>query len=272
MNLEPSRKPVSKQMSYLHDLFHLEGKVAAVVGGTGALGSAIAGSLVRAGAQTAVIYQGNQKKAQEICDNLDPQGLKARPWQMDVRNEDSIVQTIADIGNHWQDVEILVNASGINSATSIMDIEDSEWDKIMDINLKGVYWTNRAVARNLIAKGKKGSIINLTSVSSEIPLSKVFVYGMSKAAVNNMTRYMAREWAPDIRVNSIMPGFFPGEQNREILSEERKQSIINHSAIKRYGDPEELCGAVVWLASDKASSFVTGAIVPVDGGFTAMSI
>lgn len=142
----------------------------------------------------------------------------------------------------------------------------------MDINLKEVFWTIRAVARNLIAKGKKGSFINLTSVSSDIPLSKVFVYGMSKSSINNMTRYLAREWAPDIRVNAIMPGFFPGEQNREILSEERTQAIKQHSAIKRYGDPDELCGAVLWLASHQTSSFVTGAIVPVDGGFTAMTI
>lgn len=259
-------------MSYLHDLFNLDGKVAAVVGGTGALGSAIAGSFARAGAHTAVVYQGNQKKAREICDKLVSEGLEARPWQMDVMKEDSIIQTISDIGSQWDDVEILVNASGINSATSIMDIDAAEWDKVMDINLKGVYWTNRAVARTLIAKGKKGSIINLTSVSSDIPLSKVFVYGMSKSAINNMTRYLAREWAPDIRVNAIMPGFFPGEQNSEILSEERKQSIIRHSAIKRYGDPDELCGAALWLASHQASSFVTGAIVPVDGGFTAMTI
>lgn len=272
MNHEPLTDPDKKQMSYLHDLFNLNGKVAAVVGGTGALGSAIAGSLARAGAHTAVIYQGNQKKAEEICDNLDSQGLTARPWRMDVTNEDSIIQTIADIGSQWNDVEILVNASGINSATSIMDIDGAEWDKIMDINLKGVYWTSRAVARNLIAKGKKGSIINLTSVSSDIPLSKVFVYGMTKAAVNNMTRYLAREWAPEIRVNAIMPGFIPGEQNRGILSEERRQAIIQHSAIKRFGEPDEMCGAVLWLASHKASSYVTGAIVPVDGGFTAMSI
>ena len=142
----------------------------------------------------------------------------------------------------------------------------------MDIHLSGVYITSRYVAKNLLSRKKKGSIINLTSVSSDIPLSKVFVYGMSKAALNNMTRYLAREWAPDIRVNAIMPGFFPGEQNRQILSEERRQAIISHSAIKRYGDPQELCGATLWLASDKASSFVTGAVIPVDGGFTAMTI
>ncbi len=259
-------------MSYLHDLFNLDGKVAAVVGGTGALGSAIAGALARAGAQTAVVYQGNKKKAEEICDKLDSEGLEARPWQMDVTKEESITQTVSAIGSHWHDVEILVNASGINSSTSIMDIEETEWNRIMDINLKGVYWTNRAVARNLISKGKKGSIINMTSVSSDIPLSKVFVYGMSKSAVNNMTRYMSREWAPDIRVNAIMPGFIPGEQNSGILSDERKQSILGHSAIKRYGEPDEMCGAALWLASDKASSYVTGAVVPVDGGFTAMSI
>ncbi len=259
-------------MSYLHHLFHLEGKVAAVVGGTGALGSAIAGALARAGARTSIIYQGNRQKAESICQVLQEEGLTAAHWKMDVRDEASIRQTVSDIASTWDDIDVLVNASGINSAAPIMKIDEEEWDKVMDINLKGVYMTNRAVARPLIEKGKKGSIINLTSVSSEIPLSKVFVYGMSKAAINNMTRFLAREWAPDIRVNAIMPGFFPGEQNREILSEERRKSVIRHSAIKRYGEPEELCGVVLWLASDKASSFVTGAVVPVDGGFTAMTI
>ncbi len=259
-------------MSYLHDMFNLEGRVAAVVGGTGALGSAIAGSLARAGARTAMIYQGSRQKAGEICNELISDGLTAGFWQMDVRNENSIHETVQEIRNEWDDIDILVNASGTNSATPVMEIDGEEWDRIMEINLKGVYWTNRAVARNLLKKGKKGSIINLTSVSSDIPLSKVFAYGMSKAAINNMTRFLAREWAPYIRVNAIMPGFFPGQQNREILTEERKQSIMQHSAIKRYGVPDELCGAVLWLASDKASSFVTGTIIPVDGGFTAMTI
>jgi len=259
-------------MNYIKEMFQLHGKVAAVVGGTGALGSAVSGALARAGARTAVIYQGNQLKAEEVCDTLTGEGCEAKPWKMDVGDETNVEKTIRDISSEWDDISVLVNASGVNSATSIMDITEKEWNRVMDINLRGVYITSRYVAKNLLSRKKKGSIINLTSVSSDIPLSKVFVYGMSKAALNNMTRYLAREWAPDIRVNAIMPGFFPGEQNRQILSEERRQAIISHSAIKRYGDPQELCGATLWLASDKASSFVTGAVIPVDGGFTAMTI
>lgn len=259
-------------MTYLHNLFNLEGKVAAVVGATGSLGSTIAGSLAKAGASTAILYQGNRNKAEALCSELEENGGTARHWKMDVSSEDSILDTVRGIELQWNSIDILVNASGINSDTPVLDIDEEEWNRILDINLKGFFYTSRAVARTLIEKKKKGSIINLTSVSSEIPLSKVFVYGMSKAAINNMTRFLAREWAPDIRVNAIMPGFFPADQNREILSDERRQAVIAHSAIKRFGEPDELCGAVLWLASDRASSFVTGAMIPVDGGFTAMTI
>jgi NAD(P)-dependent dehydrogenase (short-subunit alcohol dehydrogenase family) len=125
----------------------------------------------------------------------------------------------------------------------------------------------------MIEQGKGGSIINISSVSSGPPLSRVFTYSLSKAGVNNMTQYLSREWAPhNIRVNAIAPGFFPAEQNRKILTEERVASIFNHTPMNRFGDPEELIGATVWLASEKASSFVTGALIRVDGGYTAMTI
>jgi NAD(P)-dependent dehydrogenase (short-subunit alcohol dehydrogenase family) len=125
----------------------------------------------------------------------------------------------------------------------------------------------------MIEQKTGGSIINISSVSSEIPLSKVFTYSISKAGVNNMTKFLAREWAAhNIRVNAIMPGFFPAEQNRKILTEERRKSIFAHTPMARYGEPEELAGALLWLASDKASSFVTGTVIPVDGGFTGMTI
>src|SRR5690606_18365362 len=118
-----------------------------------------------------------------------------------------------------------------------------------------------------------GSIINISSISSGPPLSKVFTYGISKAGVNNLTQWLAREFAPHkIRVNAVIPGFFPAEQNRRILSKERVEAIVGHTPMKRLGDPEELAGVIVWLASDKASGFVTGALIPVDGGFSAMTI
>lgn len=125
----------------------------------------------------------------------------------------------------------------------------------------------------MINQGESGSIINISSASSEIPLSKVFTYSISKAGMNSLTKFLAREWAPHkVRVNAIAPGFFPAEQNRKILTEERKKSIFNHTPMDRYGEPEELAGAIIWLASDTAASFVTGEIIFVDGGFTAMTI
>lgn len=118
-----------------------------------------------------------------------------------------------------------------------------------------------------------GSIINISSVSSDPPLSKVFTYSASKAGMNNVTQYLSRELAPnDIRVNAIIPGFFPADQNKKILSEERMNDIMSHTPMQRFGDPDELQGAAVWLASEKASSFVTGALIRVDGGFGAMTI
>jgi NAD(P)-dependent dehydrogenase (short-subunit alcohol dehydrogenase family) len=125
----------------------------------------------------------------------------------------------------------------------------------------------------MVDAGRGGSIINISSVSSGPPLSKVFTYAVAKAGVNQITQFLARELAPhNVRVNAILPGFFPAEQNRKILTPERVAGIMNHSAMKRFGESCELVGAVVFLASDKASSFMTGSLMRVDGGFTAMTI
>jgi NAD(P)-dependent dehydrogenase (short-subunit alcohol dehydrogenase family) len=128
-------------------------------------------------------------------------------------------------------------------------------------------------ARRMVDRGRGGCIINISSDSSEIPLSKVLTYGVSKAGVNNLTRYLARELAPyRIRVNALLPGFFPAEQNRRILAPERVEAILRHTPLGRLGEPEELVGAIVWLASERAAGFVTGALICVDGGFSAMTI
>jgi NAD(P)-dependent dehydrogenase (short-subunit alcohol dehydrogenase family) len=127
--------------------------------------------------------------------------------------------------------------------------------------------------QHMVEQGDGGSVINIASVSSGPPLSKVFTYSISKAGVANLTQFLANEWAQHgVRVNAIAPGFFPAEQNRRVLTPERISSIMRHTPMGRFGEPEELAGAVVWLASERASSFVTGAIVRVDGGFTAMTI
>lgn len=260
-------------MSNVTELFNLQGKIAAVIGGSGILGGEMAQALAEAGAKTAVLYSGNIKGAENRANEIKKTGGEAMITKADVRNETSLKKAFREITDEWGGIDILVNAPGVNSTTDLMEITEEEWYKILDINMKGVFLASRIAAGYMIDQGRGGSIINITSASSEIPLTRVFTYSVSKAGIDTMTRYMAREWAPhNIRVNAIKPGFFPAEQNKKILDEERKKAIFSHTPMKRYGDPEELTGAVIWLASEKAASFVTGAIIPVDGGFTAMSI
>lgn len=260
-------------MSYLTDLFGLEGKVAAVIGGSGVLGGKMAQALTEAGAKTAVLYSGSKDSAEERAAEIEKAGGTAMIAKADVRDEPSLKETFKKINEKWGRIDILVNAPGVNSTTDIMEITEEEWHKILDINMKGVFLASRIAAEYMIDQGEGGSIINITSASSEIPLSRVFTYSVSKAGIDTMTRYLAREWAPhNIRVNAIKPGFFPAEQNKKILDEKRVESIMRHTPVKRFGRPEELSGAVIWLASENAASFVTGTIITVDGGFTAMSI
>ena len=260
-------------MSYLDDLFSLEGKVAAVIGGSGVLGGEMAQALSEAGAKTAVLYGSSKDDAEERAKEIEDAGGTAMIANADVRDESSLREAFQKINDEWGRIDILVNAPGVNSTTDLMEITEEEWNKILDINMKGVFLASRIAAEYMIVKGEGGSIINITSASSEIPLTRVFTYSVSKAGIDTMTRYMAREWAPhNIRVNAIKPGFFPAQQNKKILDEERVESIMRHTPANRFGKPEELGGTVIWLASEKAASFVTGAIVAVDGGFTAMSI
>lgn len=260
-------------MSYLTNLFSLKGKVAAVIGGSGVLGGEMAQALAEAGAKTAVLYSGNIEGAKERSAKIKEAGGTSMVAKADVRDESSLNETFKKINDKWGRIDILVNAPGVNSTTDLMEITEEEWYKILDINMKGVFLASRIAAEYMMDQGDGGSIINITSASSEIPCTRVFTYSVSKAGIDTMTRYMAREWAPHkIRVNAIKPGFFPAEQNKDILDEERVSSIFRHTPMKRFGEPDELAGAVVWLASENAASFVTGAIITVDGGFTAMSI
>jgi NAD(P)-dependent dehydrogenase (short-subunit alcohol dehydrogenase family) len=170
-------------------------------------------------------------------------------------------------------VDTLINAAGVNSATPFFEIGEQEWQRILDIDLKSVFLACQVFGKAMVDAGRGGSIINISSASSGPPLSKVFTYSVAKAGVNQITQFLANYLAPhNIRVNAILPGFFPAEQNRKILTEERVASIMGHTPMKRFGESSELVGAAVYLASPRAASFVTGSIVRVDGGFTAMTI
>jgi len=259
--------------SYVEEIFGLKEKVAVVVGGSGVLGGSVAEALSKAGANVVVVFNHGKETAEERVKKVKSAGGEAVAVHADASIKKDLEAARDEIIGKYKKIDILVNAPGINSPTPIFDIQEEEWEKILRVNLKGVFLSCQVFGKQMIEQKIKGSIINFSSVSSEIPLSKVFTYGISKAGINNMTRFLAREWAPNgIRVNAIMPGFFPAEQNRKILTEERRKSIFGHTPMGRYGEADELSGAMVWLASNKASSFVTGTVIPVDGGFTAMTI
>lgn len=256
----------------MSNLFDLTGKVAVALGGNSVLGSSIAKSLADHGAKVAIVGR-NQEKAEQIAQEINSSGKEAKAFYGDVTSKESIKTLAEDIEAWSGGWDIILNAPGKNSPTPFLELEMEEWDEIMDVNLKGLVFATQTFAQRMIDQGREGSIINISSVSSTTPLSKVFTYSASKAGVNNVTQFLAREFAPHgIRVNGIIPGFFPAEQNKKILSEERIASIMNHTPMNRFGEPEELQGAAVYLASNKASGFVTGTFLRVDGGFGGMTI
>jgi NAD(P)-dependent dehydrogenase (short-subunit alcohol dehydrogenase family) len=259
-------------MSYVEELFGLQGKTAVIIGGGGVLGSKMGEGLARAGADIAVLDL-NLQNAQKQAESFKSYGVQSLSIQADASNkqqlQDAAEAVLAQLGR----VDILLNAPGINSATPFFEIAEEEYENIMKINLKSMFLACQIFGKIMIQQGKGGSIINISSASSGPPLSKIFTYSVSKAGVNNLTQFLAREWAMHrIRVNALAPGFFPAEQNRKILTKERTEDIFRHTPMGRFGDPEELIGAVIWLASHKAASFVTGAVIRVDGGFTSMTI
>lgn len=258
-------------MSYVETLFSLKSRVAVVIGGGGVLAGAMAEGLAGAGAHI-VILDLNRENAQSKADAVAALGVRSLAVQVDAANREDLLKADQAVAEAFGRCDILVNAPGINSATPFFEITEEEWDKILRVNLKSMFLACQIFGKRMVAQGG-GSIINISSVSSGPPLSRVFTYSVSKAGVNNLTQFLAREWAPHkVRVNAIAPGFFPAEQNRKILSPERITDIMRHTPMNRFGEAEELVGAAVWLAADNASSFVTGAVIRVDGGYTAMTI
>lgn len=257
---------------FLQEMFGLEGKVAVVIGGGGVLGGVMAQGLAKAGASVAIVDINLENAKQKVL-AIEELGGQALAVYGDVSRKADIEKAEKEIIERFSKVHILINAPGINSGTPFFEITEEEWEKILNVNLKSMFFACQVFGKRMIDQQEGGSIINISSASSGPPLSKVFTYGISKAGVNNLTQFLAREWAPyRIRVNAILPGFFPAEQNRKLLTPERTQAIFNHTPMKRFGEPEELIGVVLWLASEKASSFVTGSLVRVDGGFSAVTI
>jgi NAD(P)-dependent dehydrogenase (short-subunit alcohol dehydrogenase family) len=204
---------------------------------------------------------------------IEAAGGKAWFHLADVTNKASLEALLAAVLQRSGRVDIVINGAGINSATPFLEITEEEFDRIVRVNYKGVFLGCQVFGKHLVAAGQGGSIINLGSMSGLIPLSRVFTYSATKSAVHNLSMNLAREWAPArVRVNLIVPGFFPAEQNRKVLTPERVASIMGHTPMKRFGESRELIGATLLLASDNAGSFITGDELVVDGGYHAMTI
>ncbi|MGH7951731.1 MAG: SDR family oxidoreductase [Limisphaerales bacterium] len=252
------------------ELFSLQNKVAVVIGGTGELCGAMAHGLASAGASVAIVGR-DAAKAKLRLEKIAKDGGAAEFFSCDTTSKSGLQKLLADVLAKFGRVDILVNGAGVNSPTPFFDISEEEFDKIITVNLKGVMLACQIFGKQMVEQGS-GSIINIGSASGLKPLSRVFTYSASKAAIHNLSKNLAREWATKgVRVNVLVPGFFPAEQNRKILNPERVASIMEHTPMNRFGEAYELIGASLLLASD-AGSFVTGTELVVDGGFDAMAI
>jgi NAD(P)-dependent dehydrogenase (short-subunit alcohol dehydrogenase family) len=253
-------------------LFSLAGQVAAVIGGGGVLAGAMATGLAQAGSDIAILDV-FPEAAEARATAIAALGRQAIGIQCDATSKADLEKALGTVLGRFGHVDTLINAAGVNSVTPFFEISEQEWQRLIDIDLKSVFLACQVFGKAMVDAGRGGSIINISSASSGPPLSKVFTYSVAKGGVNQITQFLAREWAPyNVRVNAILPGFFPAEQNRKVLTEERVASIMVHTPMKRFGESSELVGAAVYLASPRASSFVTGSIVRVDGGFSAMTI
>jgi len=267
------------------ELFDLSSDVAVVIGGTGVLGGAMASALAECGARVAVVGR-NEDRGRRRVEQIKSAGGQAWFQPADANSHESLMQARDGIEKQIGPVTILVNAAGGNRSDATLppgsdfcQLPREAWSAVFDLNLVGGVLLPSQVFGETMLQRSSGSIINIASMAGIIPLSRVVAYSAAKAAVINFTKFLAREWAPrGLRVNSISPGFFPAEQNRALLFQpdgsysERGRQIIAHTPMSRFGQPRELAGAVVWLASTQASSFVTGQNIVVDGGFSSVTI
>jgi NAD(P)-dependent dehydrogenase (short-subunit alcohol dehydrogenase family) len=266
-------------------LFDLSEETAVVIGATGALGGAIAEGLADAGAKVALIGR-NQERGEARVKSIQSHGGRASFFSANAVDRKSLRSAGQAIENAMGAPTVLVNAAGgndpkvtVTADNAFENIPLEAWHANFDLNLVGgAFLPCQEFGSAMVARGK-GSIINIASVSAHLPLSRVVTYSSAKAALLNLSLFLAREWAPKgVRVNTITPGFFPAEQNRKLLFNDdgspsaRTKSIWSHTPMGRFGEPRELVGAAVFLASAKASGFITGTDIRVDGGFLSQTI
>jgi NAD(P)-dependent dehydrogenase (short-subunit alcohol dehydrogenase family) len=272
-------------MNYLETLFNVENKITVLTGGGGILAGAMAKGFLQAKAKV-VLLDINETNLAAKIESLKTEGYEAHGFTCNVLNEESMKEAHQKILRSFGRIDVLINAAGGNMPGATVGVDQSVFDlhmdqlkKVMDLNLNGTVLPTMIFGKTM-AEQKSGSIINISSMASYRVITRVVGYSAAKAAIDNFTKWMAVELAQkfssNIRVNAIAPGFLITEQNRTLLTNadgsltDRGKDILNITPFKRFGDPEELVGTVLWLASD-ASKFVTGAIIPIDGGFNIFS-
>jgi NAD(P)-dependent dehydrogenase (short-subunit alcohol dehydrogenase family) len=272
-------------LSGTNNLFDLSSEIAVVIGATGVLGGALANGLAAAGAQVAVVGR-NAQRGRKRVEAIRLQGGRSEFFVADAMDRESLRRAHQAIIAALGPPSILVNAAGGNHPTVTVTadrpfgkISVADWQSNFDLNVMGGALLPCQEFGPAMVGRQRGSIINIASVAAHLPLSRVVAYSAAKAAVLNLTQFLAREWASQgVRVNSITPGFFPAEQNLQLLFHEdgsptaRAQSILQHTPMARFGKSDELVGAVVFLGSESASGFVTGTDLRVDGGFLCQTI
>ncbi|NOZ21623.1 MAG: SDR family oxidoreductase [Planctomycetes bacterium] len=257
---------------YLSDTFGLKGQGAIVIGGNGSLGGAAARALGNAGASVLIVG-----RSEETCrsrrKDLRDAGIAAEFYTADATSAADMERVLAHVihHEHFGRVHILVNATGSMVKKPFLDVTDEEWTSVMNTTLEAMRIPCRVFGRHMKERGS-GAIINFSSMGAQMPLAESVPYSCAKAAVENLTKQLAWEMAPHgVRVNAIAPGFFPAEQNRDALKGERGRQIRGNTAMNRYGDPDEIATAILFLAAP-ASTFVTGSIVEVHGGFSSVCL
>ena len=232
-------------MTYIDKLFNLDGKVAVVIGAGVHLCSEMAKGFANAGCAV-ILLDANISGAEDVASKIRDDGGRALALKMDVNQKQDFERCLKKILNEFDRVDVLINGAGINVPTPFLEITEEEWDHLLAVNLKGTLFGCQVFGRQMLKQGS-GSIINISSASAGPPLSKAFTYSVSKAGVRNLTQNLAREWATQGgRGNALRPGFFPTDWNKEhFITPDREQAILGHTPMARYGEPNELVGAVL---------------------------
>ncbi|UOQ45577.1 SDR family oxidoreductase [Halobacillus salinarum] len=274
--------------------FHinLEGKTAVVTGGSGVLGSVLSRALAKCGAKVAILAR-NQEKIDRVVNEIHEDGGEARGYSVNVLDKNELLDIREQLNEKWGPVDILINGAGGNhpkattsheyftgeaeDAQTFFDLETEAVDELFRLNFSGTLIPTQVFAEQMTNK-KEAVILNISSMNAFTPLTKIPAYSGAKAAVSNFTQWLAVYFSKaGIRVNAMAPGFFLTEQNRGLLLDEqgkyteRADKILSQTPTERFGEAEELVGTLLWLVDYKASSFVNGIVVPIDGGFSAYS-